>query len=263
MQRVINTFILRRTKQQVAKDLPEKTEMVIYCEMEEEQREVYEAYRVHYQDAPKEKIKENGSGNSKLYALEGLMKLRQICNAPALVYHQTDLAVVPVKIKELMRRLAELTPQHKVLVFSSFTGFLGLIKQQLEASQIHYAYLDGKTREDQRSKMVQRFQTDDDTRVFLISLKAGGTGLNLTAAEYVFIVDPWWNPAAESQAIDRCYRIGQKNKVMAYRIICKDTLEEKILNMQEQKRELADGLVSAGGGPLHAMSQHDIIELFN
>ncbi|TDE08536.1 DEAD/DEAH box helicase [Dyadobacter psychrotolerans] len=263
LQKVINTFILRRTKQQVAKDLPEKTEMVIYCEMEKDQREVYEAYRVRYQDALKEKINETGSGNSKLYALEGLMKLRQICNAPALVNHQTDPAAVPAKIKELMRRLKEVTPHHKVLVFSSFTGFLGLIRQQLEKSQLGYAYLDGKTKEDQRSKMVDLFQNDDHTRVFLISLKAGGTGLNLTAAEYVFLVDPWWNPAAESQAIDRCYRIGQKNNVMAYRMICKDTLEEKILNMQVQKRQLADELVSSIDGVLKSLSAEDILELFS
>jgi len=204
-----------------------------------------------------------GPGQTKLFALEGLMKLRQICNASALIDHQAEQETEPAKIKELMRRLKEITGQHKVLVFSSFTGMLGLIRQQLETAQTGYAYLDGKTKEDQRSKMVERFQTQDDTRVFLISLKAGGTGLNLTAAEYVFLVDPWWNPAAESQAIDRCYRIGQKNKVMAYRMICKDTLEEKILNMQHQKRELADELVSAGKSRLQSLSPKDIFELFS
>lgn len=262
-QKVINTFILRRTKKQVAKDLPEKTEMVIYCEMETQQRAVYDAYRIRYQNAIKEKLSETGAVNSKLYALAGLLKLRQICNAPVLVEAQVEKEAEPAKIKELMRRLKEITPFHKVLVFSSFTGFLGLIRQQLEKYQLGYAYLDGKTKEDQRSKMVDLFQNDDHTRVFLISLKAGGTGLNLTAAEYVFLIDPWWNPAAESQAIDRCYRIGQENNVMAYRMICKDTLEEKILNMQAQKRQLADELVSSTDGVLKSFSEEDILELFS
>jgi SNF2 family DNA or RNA helicase len=180
-----------------------------------------------------------------------------------LVEAQVKQEAEPAKIKELMRRLKEITPFHKVLVFSSFTGFLGLIRQQLEKSHLGYAYLDGKTKEDQRRKMVDLFQNDDHTRVFLISLKAGGTGLNLTAAEYVFLVDPWWNPAAESQAIDRCYRIGQKNNVMAYRMICKDTLEEKILNMQAQKRQLADELVSSTDGVLKSLSAEDVLELFS
>ncbi|HEV7382191.1 MAG TPA: DEAD/DEAH box helicase, partial [Dyadobacter sp.] len=263
LQKIISTFILRRTKQQVAKDLPEKTEMVIYCEMETQQRAVYEAYRTRYQKAIREKINETGAVNSKLYALAGLLKLRQICNAPVLVEAQVKQEAEPAKIKELMRRLKEITPFHKVLVFSSFTGFLGLIRQQLEKSHLGYAYLDGKTKEDQRRKMVDLFQNDDHTRVFLISLKAGGTGLNLTAAEYVFLVDPWWNPAAESQAIDRCYRIGQKNNVMAYRMICKDTLEEKILNMQAQKRQLADELVSSTDGVLKSLSAEDVLELFS
>lgn len=263
LQKVISTFTLRRTKKQVAKDLPEKTEMVIYCEMEQPQRAVYESYRIRYQQALKEKINDPTAVGSRLYALSGLLKLRQICNSPALVEAGIERDSEPAKIRELIRRLNQITPYHKVLVFSSFTGFLSLIRRQLEISKIGYAYLDGKTREDQRSKMVELFQSDDDTRVFLISLKAGGTGLNLTAAEYVFLMDPWWNPAAESQAIDRCYRIGQTSNVMAYRMICRDTLEEKILNMQAQKRQLADELVVPTDGFLKSMRQQDILELFN
>jgi superfamily II DNA or RNA helicase len=260
--RMTNPFILRRTKAQVATDLPPKTEMVIWCEMEPAQRKIYDTCRRRYKEELIKKIDEEGLEHSQLYVLDGLLKLRQICNSPSLVKNADPFTGNCCKIDELMIHITEKTVGHKVLVFSQFIGMLDLIRKQLEAKDISYAYLDGKTKLDKRREAVANFQQQEDTRVFLISLKAGGTGLNLTAADYVYLVDPWWNPAAESQAIDRCYRIGQDKHVMAYRMICKDTLEEKILDMQQKKKKLAGELIPTDEGILKSMSKEDILKLF-
>ena len=259
---MIQPFVLRRTKDRVATDLPAKTEMIIWCEMEPAQRRVYDAYRKQFKENLMERFDSEGLERSKLYVLDGLMKLRQICNSPSLVKNAAAYTGSNCKIEELMLHITEKTGTHKVLVFSQFTGMLGLIRERLTAEGIGFAYLDGATRIDHRKEAVDRFQQGAETRVFLISLKAGGTGLNLTAADYVYLVDPWWNPAAESQAIDRSHRIGQEKHVMAYRMICKDTLEEKILAIQQKKKKLAGDLLDTKEGVLKSMSKEDILKLF-
>ena len=242
LSKMIAPFLLRRTKEQVAKELPEKTESIIYCEMGNEQRKVYDSFKNKYRDYLINKIDENGVENAQMYILEGLTKLRQICNSPALISDEEDYGNQSVKLDLLIENIKEKTGNHKILVFSQFVKMLGLIKTRLDEEQIHYEYLDGQTTN--REEKVNNFQNNKDVRVFLISLKAGGTGLNLTEADYVFLVDPWWNPAVENQAIDRCYRIGQKQKVMAYRMICKDTIEEKIALLQGKKKAVATSIIT-------------------
>ena len=242
LSKIISPFILRRTKEQVATELPDKVESIIYCEMEKEQRKVYDAFKEKYRDFVLNKIDENGIGKSQMYILEGLTKLRQICNSPAILSETEEYTQESVKLNALLENIIEKTGHHKILVFSSFVKMLQLVKNKLEENNITYEYLDGQTKD--RQNRVENFQNQSYVRVFLISLKAGGTGLNLTEADYVFIIDPWWNPAVENQAIDRCYRIGQKKQVMAYRMICKDTIEEKILNLQKKKTKIADSIIS-------------------
>ncbi len=255
-------FILRRTKKQVATDLPPKTEMIIWCEMEPKQRKIYDHYRKQFKAELSNKIDSDGLENSKLHVLKGLITLRQICNSPTLIKDAPAFDEHSCKIIELMEHIMEKTAGHKLLVFSAFTGMLGLIRSCLDEQGVAYAYLDGKTKLNQRKAAVTNFQENKDCRVFLISLKAGGTGLNLTAADYVYLVDPWWNPAVENQAIDRCYRIGQDKHVMAYRMICKDTLEEKILEIQDRKRKLAGELIPTDEGILKSLGKDDLLKLF-
>ncbi len=241
LSKMISPFVLRRTKEQVAKDLPEKTESILYCEMGKEQRAVYESFKEKYQKYLLDKINEAGIEKSQMYILEGLTKLRQICNATNILSDEEDYGNYSVKIEMLIENVKEKTGNHKILIFSQFVKMLNLIKENLEQHNITYEYLDGQTTD--RENRVNNFQNNTNIRVFLISLKAGGTGLNLTEADYVFIVDPWWNPAVENQAIDRTHRIGQTRPVMAYRMICKDTIEEKILNLQQKKKRVASSIV--------------------
>ena len=263
LRRIINPFIIRRTKEHVAKELPAKTEEILYCSMEKEQQKVYEAYRNKYRDMLMGKIEADGLEKSKIYVLAGLMKLRQICDSPELLPDEENYGSASIKVDELMRNINEKTGNHKIVVFSQFVGMLSLIRKQLDETNISYEYLDGKSSTVKRKNSVEHFQTDDLCRVFLISLKAGGTGLNLTAADYVFIVDPWWNPAVETQAIDRCYRIGQDKKVFAYRMICKDTIEEKIINYQNKKRAVAADIIQADEGFVKQLTFDDIKGLFS
>ncbi|UUV22650.1 DEAD/DEAH box helicase [Paenimyroides aestuarii] len=242
LSRIINPFVLRRTKEQVAPELPEKIESVIYCEMDTAQRKVYDAFKNRFREYILNQIEENGVANSQMYILEGLTKLRQICNSTALINEEESYGNYSVKLDTLTETIKEKTGNHKILVFSQFVGMLQLIKERLDSEQIVYEYLDGSTQN--RQEKVESFQNNQEVRVFLISLKAGGTGLNLTEADYVFIVDPWWNPAVENQAIDRSYRIGQQKKVMAYRLICKDTIEEKIVTLQNKKKSVASAIIS-------------------
>jgi SNF2 family DNA or RNA helicase len=240
--KIIAPFMLRRTKEQVATELPEKTESIIFCEMEKEQRKVYDTFKNQYRDYLLNKIDENGVEKSQMYILDGLTKLRQICNSTALIPTEEDFGNYSVKLETLIENIKEKTGNHKILVFSQFVKMLQIVKTRLEEEHIQYEYLDGKT--NNRQDRVDNFQNNSNVRVFLISLKAGGTGLNLTEADYVFIIDPWWNPAVENQAIDRCYRIGQTKKVMAYRMICKDTIEEKIVSLQQKKKKVASSIIS-------------------
>ena len=255
-------FMIRRTKEQVAKELPPKTEEVLFCTMPKKQREVYDAYRNKYRDYLLGKIEEEGLEKSKIYVLEGLTKLRQICDSPAILSDYEEYGSDSVKVEELLRNIREKTGRHKVIVFSQFVKMLQLIKTRLVEENICFEYLDGKCSSASRKKSVATFQEDEDCRVFLISLKAGGTGLNLTAADYVFLVDPWWNPAVENQAIDRCYRIGQTKRVFAYRMICKDSVEEKILEYQSRKMAVANEVVQAEENFMKKLSFEDIKNLF-
>lgn len=262
LRKLLFPFILRRTKEQVAKDLPEKTEQVLYCEMGAQQRKIYDAYRNDVRDKLLGMIEMQGIQRSQLSILQGLMKLRQICDSPAIL-KEDDYPNHSVKIHELANELEENLSNHKALIFSQFLGMLSLIKDKLLELGIKHEYFDGSTAINDREKAIQHFQNDDECRVFLISLKAGGVGLNLTAADYVYIVDPWWNPAVEQQAIDRTHRIGQTKNIFAYRMICKDTVEDKILQLQEKKRALANDLISDESGLVKNLSREDIEYLFS
>lgn len=258
LQKKINPFILRRTKRQVATELPDKTEMVLYCEMGEEQRRVYNAYEQEFRLFLDTK-NEGDIARVQMHVLQGLTKLRQICNSPALLNDHEYFGDASAKIDVLMEQIEGKSSQHKILVFSQFVTMLDLIKKELETRKISFEYLTGQTRN--RQAHVDNFQNNPEVRVFLISLKAGGTGLNLTEADYVYLVDPWWNPAVENQAIDRSYRIGQKKNVIAVRLICPDTIEDKILNLQESKKDLADGLVKTDISILKSLTKSDLLNL--
>lgn len=263
LRKLLYPFILRRTKEQVAKDLPEKIETILYCEMEDEQRNIYEAYRNDFRDKILGTIETQGINRSQLTILQGLMKLRQICDSPAILNEQEKFPNHSIKLEELGREITENISNHKALVFSQFLGMLALIREKLKELGVDHEYFDGSTSAVDREKAIQRFQNDENCRVFLISLKAGGVGLNLTAADYVYIVDPWWNPAVEQQAIDRTHRIGQTKNILAYRMICKDTIEDKILQLQEKKRLLAKDLITDDEGFVKSLTRADVEYLFS
>jgi superfamily II DNA or RNA helicase len=262
LSRALRPFILRRTKQQVAKELPEKLEQTIYCEMDDSQRRQYNELRDFYRASLLEKIGSVGLKRAKIQILEALLRLRQAACHPALLSAGGDDNQPSAKMDLLMPQLADVVEEgHKALVFSQFTSFLAIVRRRLDEQGISYEYLDGKTRD--RQAPVERFQNDPSTRLFLISLKAGGQGLNLTAAEYVFLLDPWWNPAVEAQAIDRAHRIGQSRRVFAYRLITRDTVEEKVLALQATKRELADAIISADNSVLRNITGEDLMTLLS
>jgi len=260
LQQKIRPFILRRTKEQVAKELPDKTEIILYCEMGEEQREVYEANKKEIQDFILNKT-EDELPKSSMHVLKSITQLRQICNSAALLADGKSYLQASSKIEVLLEQIESKAPRHKILVFSQFVTMLDLIKKQLEKRGIRYAYLTGQTKN--RAEAVQSFQENDDIPVFLISLKAGGTGLNLTQADYVYLVDPWWNPAVENQAIDRAYRIGQHKNVMAVRLICPDTIEEKIMRLQATKKDLVKNLIQTDGGFFKGLNKKELLGLLS
>jgi non-specific serine/threonine protein kinase len=265
LRKLLYPFILRRTKEQVAKDLPEKQEMILFCEMGDEQRRIYDAYRNDYRDKIMGVVQEQGIQKSQLTILQGLMKLRQICDSPAITKEADGekFPNVSVKLEELGREITENISNHKALIFSQFLGMLSLIKEKMKELGVDYEYFDGSTSANDREKAINRFQNEENCRVFLISLKAGGVGLNLTAADYVYIVDPWWNPAVEQQAIDRTHRIGQTKNIFAYRMICTDTVEDKILKLQERKRALARDLITDDEGFVKSLTKEDVEYLFS
>ena len=263
LKKILYPFILRRTKEQVAKDLPDKTETILFCEMEQEQRSIYDAFRNDYRNKILGVISEQGIQKSQLTILQGLMKLRQICDSPAIMNEPDPYPNASVKLDEIAREISENIGNHKALVFSQFLGMLALIREKLVELNVKFEYFDGSTSAIDREKAIQSFQKNDEVRVFLISLKAGGVGLNLTAADYVYIVDPWWNPAVEQQAIDRTHRIGQTKNIFAYRMICKDTIEDKILQLQDKKRTLARDLVSDDTGFVKSLTREDVEYLFS
>lgn len=261
LRNLLKPFLLKRTKEEVAKDLPEKTETILYCEMDKKQRKVYDTYREMYRLRIVDKMAVDGKDKSAFLILEGLLKLRQICDSPELLSEDTDFGTESVKLEEILREIEENASNHKIVIFSQFLKMLDLIRQNLERHEIPYEYLDGQTTD--RAERVNRFQADQSCRVFLMSLKAGGVGINLTEADYVYLVDPWWNPAVEQQAIDRTHRIGQQKNVFAYRMICKDTIEEKILVLQAKKQDIANDLISTEAGFIKKLTRDDIVELFS
>lgn len=256
LSRALRPFILRRTKDQVAADLPPKTEQTLYCDLPAAQRKHYDQLRNHYRRDLLGRVERDGIARSKIFVLEALLRLRQAACHPGLI--DPKRAGDPsAKLDLLLPQLAEVVAEgHKALVFSQFTKFLALLKQRLHTQGIPYEYLDGQTRD--RQSCVKNFQSNPECPLFLISLKAGGLGLNLTAAEYVFLLDPWWNPAVEAQAVDRAHRIGQTLPVFAYRIIARDTVEEKVLELQRSKRELADAIISADNSLIRQIRREDL-----
>jgi superfamily II DNA or RNA helicase len=239
--RAVRPFLLRRTKSQVARELPPKIEQTLYCELPADQRRLYNELRDHYRRQLLGRVEQDGIGKSKIQILKALLRLRQAACHPALLQRgrSDDMSA---KLESLLPQLAEISSEgHKTLIFSQFTSFLDIVRKHLDRQQLTYSYLDGQTVD--RQAVVERFQNDPECPLFLVSLKAGGVGLNLTAAEYVFLLDPWWNPAVEAQAIDRTHRIGQSNTVFAYRMIARDTVEEKVLKLQNRKRDLAASII--------------------
>jgi SNF2 family DNA or RNA helicase len=256
LARGVRPFILRRTKAQVAPELPQRTELSLRCELHGAQRELYDELRTHYRTSLLTRIQREGMQKSKMHVLEALLRLRQAACHAALVNPKWK-GTPSAKFDALLPQLAEVRDEgHKVLIFSQFTSLLALLRERLDADNVVYEYLDGKTRD--RDVRVKRFQEDPDCGLFLISLKAGGLGLNLTAAEYVYLLDPWWNPAVEAQAIDRAHRIGQTRHVFAYRLLAVNTVEEKIVELQQTKRDLADAIVRADAGLLRNLTSEDL-----
>lgn len=260
LQYKINPFILRRTKQQVAPELPDKTEMILYCEMKSAQRKIYDAYEKEFREYIAATTGEE-LHRSPMNVLKGLTKLRQVCNSPVLLGSDDLSGKESSKMDMLMEQVEAKSLQHKMLIFSQFVSMLDLIKKELEARNIKFALLTGNTRN--REAVVNEFQNDPDVKIFLISLKAGGTGLNLTEADYVYLVDPWWNPSVENQAIDRTHRIGQNKKIMAVRLICPGTVEEKIMKMQESKKELVSDLINTDSSFLKSLSKEELLSWFS
>jgi superfamily II DNA or RNA helicase len=255
LKRALRPFILRRTKDQVAKDLPPKLEQTIFCEMEREQKKLYGELRDYYRQSLLQKIESEGLQKSKIHVLEALLRLRQAACHPALLDRSKTGS--SAKLDALVPQVLEVIEEgHKVLVFSQFTSFLQIVRDALDRNDIIYEYLDGRTLD--RAARVERFQTDARCPVFLISLKAGGLGLNLTAADYVFLLDPWWNPAVEAQAIDRTHRIGQSRHVFAYRLITKGTVEERVVELQKTKRDLADAIIGAENSVLRGLTREHL-----
>ena len=257
---LIKPFILRRNKMQVAKDLPEKVENVQYCDMSEDQEKVYEEAKAFYRNKILESIDTDGMSKSHMVVLQGLTKLRQIANHPKMV--DPEYVHDSGKFKDVIHKLdTVISEDHKILIFSQYIKHLDLFRSVLDERGVVYAYLDGSTKD--RQKEVESFQENSDIRIFLISLKAGGLGLNLTAADYVFILDPWWNPAIEAQAVDRAHRIGQDRTVFTYKFITKNTVEEKILALQRTKKQLADDLISSEDGFVKSLTRDDIMQLMS
>lgn len=257
---LIKPFLLRRDKSQVADDLPEKVVNIRYCNMSDEQREFYEKEKNAFRSKIMDVIEADGINKSHMVLLQGLTQLRQIANHPKMV--DAEYGDGSGKLEEVTYMIENsISKGHKVLIFSQFVKHLTIVSDYLQKQNLPFAYLDGSTKD--RKKQVERFQDDPSVSIFLISLKAGGTGLNLTKADYVFLLDPWWNPAVEAQAIDRAHRIGQTKKVFAYKFVSKDTIEEKIIKLQEHKQKLASDLITVEESFIKSLSQSDIKDLFD
>jgi SNF2 family DNA or RNA helicase len=258
LQALIKPFVLRRTKEQVATELPPKTENLFYCKMTEEQSSVYEKVKSEYRNELLKSLEDGTYAKTQIQVLQGLIKLRQIANHPSMI--DSEYEGDSGKFEDVVHTLGNvLDGGHKVLIFSQFVKQLTIYREYFNEKNIPYAYLDGSTQN--RGDIVKHFQEDEKTRVFLISIKAGGVGLNLTEADYVFILDPWWNPAVEQQAIDRTHRIGQTKNVFIYKFITKDSVEEKILALQQRKLSVARALITTEDSFIKSLSAEDIKEI--
>jgi SNF2 family DNA or RNA helicase len=254
LRKKIYPFILRRLKKNVLKELPDKTEQILYVEMSDPQRKFYEERRSYYNELVKNMVATKGLVKSQLFIFQALSELRQLASVPEA---KTNGTIASPKIEVLIENLMDaIANGHKILVFANFLATIELVSEKLDAAGIDFVTMTGATRN--RQKLVDQFQNDKKCKVFLLTLKTGGTGLNLTAADMVFIFDPWWNIAAENQAIDRTHRMGQKNAVTAYKMITQGTIEEKILLLQEKKRELFDNVISSDTAAFKALSEEDI-----
>jgi superfamily II DNA or RNA helicase len=256
LSRAVRPFILRRTKAQVAPELPARTEQTLWCELEPKQRKLYDELRDYYRASLLGRLASKGINRSKIHILEALLRMRQAACHPGLV-DKKRIGETSAKLDALFAELPNLIDGgHKILVFSQFTSMLSIVRDGARMRGLVHAYIDGASRD--REEQVRRFQEDPNVPLFLISLKAGGLGLNLTAAEYVFLLDPWWNPAVEAQAIDRAHRIGQSRNVFAYRLVARDTIEEKILQLQATKRDLADAIIGEENSILRQLTPEDL-----
>jgi SNF2 family DNA or RNA helicase len=261
LRRILEPFILRRTKKQVAKELPEKIEKIHFCEMSEEQSALYEKVKSQYRNEILGHVQEMGIARSKLKILNGLMHLRQLALNPVLKDQEFEgRSGKDEEIRHMLRRAID--GDHKVLVFSQFVSYLSVFKEMLDDDGIPYAYLDGSTDLNQRKNEIDKFQNDPSIKVFLLSLRAGNSGINLTAADYVFLADPWWNPFTMKQAEDRAHRIGQDKTVFSYSFITRGTIEEKILLLQKRKTELAGSIIPDEENFFSSLDEKELEELF-
>ena len=252
----VRPFILRRTKKEVAPELPDRVEQTVLVELDGKQRKSYDELRAHYQKSLLQKIDTDGIAKSQILILEALLRLRQAACHPGLI-DKARVHEPSAKLDELLERLNNAAEtSERVLVFSQFTSLLAIVKARLKTLAAEVLYLDGKTKN--RQALVDQFQNGAGPAVFLISLKAGGVGLNLTAARYVYLLDPWWNPAVEAQAIDRAHRIGQQQTVFAMRLIAADTVEQKVLELQAKKKGLADAIINADNAGISSLTREDV-----
>lgn len=259
LQLIIRPFVLRRKKSEVAKDLPPLVEQTRYCPLEGEQQKMYDKEKSIIRNTILSSLENEGVSKSQFVVLQGITKLRQLASHPALFDKNTGVS--SGKFEEIFRMLKNVVAEkHKVLIFSSFVKHLELIEHELLNQKIGYSKLTGQTQK--REEVIQHFQNNENNRVFLISIKAGGVGLNLTEADYVFIIDPWWNPAVENQAINRAHRIGQNKNVFVYRFITENSIEEKIQKLKERKSALADKFINSNN-PFKEISKNEILELFS
>ena len=262
LKRIIFPFILRRTKEEVETQLPPLTEIVQHIDMTESQREAYDKWLSYYREQIFNSIDSEGLNKSRLKIVEALTYLRQIACHPAILDDKTDLQDSG-KVQLLEDMLDDLLVKgHKVLIFSQFVRFLNIVRKIFDAKGWKYEYLDGQVPQASRGERIHNFQNNPDISAFLISLKAGGLGLNLTAADYVIHLDPWWNPAVEQQATDRAHRIGQDKRVFVYKFIVKESVEERILKMQQKKRELSEALITSDDGFIKQLTHEDLEMLF-
>ena len=261
LKMLIEPFILRRNKKEVLTELPEKTVTVMNNEMNEEQRNLYLNYLARAKQELAEQIKLNGYENTHMQILAALTRLRQICCHPSLFIEGYKDG--SSKLDQCIEIIQDaITGGHKILLFSGYTSMFEIIEKELKKRNIVYFKLTGSTKVDDRIRLVDEFNENPEIKVFLISLKAGGTGLNLTGADMVIHYDPWWNVSTENQATDRAYRIGQKNNVQVYKLITKNSIEEKIYELQEKKAKLADNMLDTKTTFINRFSKEEIMKLF-